>query len=103
MRHGLRCRVSQTPRGDHIEVTGRLTRRSQQRVVEALWRRAWTGGSHITVDLAGVTFFDGSSVIVLLGNKRIVERQRGCTVDVTGLETATRRILALPEPELARV
>jgi anti-anti-sigma regulatory factor len=95
MRRGLRCRISRTPRGDRIEVSGRLTRRSQQRVVGALWRRAWTGGRHITVDLAGVTFFDGTSVIVLLGNKRIVERQRGCTVDVTGLENATRRILAM--------
>jgi len=33
---------------------------------------------------------------VLIGNKQILERQRNCQVDLTGLETATRRILALP-------
>ena len=96
MRRELRCRVSRSDAGDRIEVSGRLTRRSQQRVVDALWRRAWNKSRHITVDLAGVTYFDGTSVIVLLGNKQIVERQRGCRVDVTGLEVATRRIFALP-------
>ena len=96
MRRGLRCRISTTSSGDRIEVSGRLTGRSRQQVVDALWRRASAKGRQVTVDLAGVTYFDGTSVLVLLGNKQIIERQRGCTVNLTGLETATRRILALP-------
>jgi anti-anti-sigma regulatory factor len=91
----LRCRVSRTTTGDRIEVSGRLTPQTRRQVVDALWERASGRDRHVTVDLAGVTYFDGTSVIVLLGNKRILEGQRGCRVDVTGLETATRRILQL--------
>src|SRR4051794_31583700 len=95
-RRALRCRVSQTSSGDRIEVIGRLTQHSRKQVVDMLWRRAQRGNRSVTLDLAGVTYFDGTSVLVLLGNKQIIERQRGCQVDLTGLETATRRILALP-------
>ena len=94
MRRGLRCRTIREQSGDRIEVTGALTQRSQQRVLDALWRRAWGRDAHITVDLAGLTYFESPSVITLIGTKRIVERQRGCTVDLCGLDTATDRILA---------
>jgi anti-anti-sigma factor len=94
-RNGLRFQVSHTAAGDRIEVSGALTAKSQQRLVDTMWRRAWDGETHITVDLTGLTFFDGTAVMILLGTKRIVERQRGCTVDLCGLEVATRRILAL--------
>ena len=92
---GLRCRVSRTISGDRIEVEGKLTQRSRKRLIDLLWRSAGSDGRPVTLDLAGVTYFDGHSVLVLLGNKQILERQRGCRVDLTGLETATRRILAL--------
>jgi anti-anti-sigma regulatory factor len=91
---GLRCRVSRNTDGDRIEVEGRLTQRSRKRVIDLLWNSA-TAGRPVTLDLAGVTYFDGQSVLVLIGNKQIIERQRGSHVDLTGLETATRRILAL--------
>jgi anti-anti-sigma regulatory factor len=92
---GLRCRVSRTTTGDRIEVAGKLTQRSRKRLIDLLWNSA-ADGRPVTLDLAGVTYFDGNSVLVLIGNKQILERQRGCRVDLTGLETATRRILALP-------
>jgi len=94
VRRGLRCRVSRNTDGDRIEVEGRLTQRSRKRVIDLLWNSA-TAGRPVTLDLAGVTYFDGQSVLVLIGNKQIIERQRGSHVDLTGLETATRRILAL--------
>jgi anti-anti-sigma regulatory factor len=72
-----------------------LTQRSRKRLIDQLWSSA-AGGRPVTLDLAGVTYFDGPSVLVLIGNKQIIERQRGCSVDLTGLEIATRRILALP-------
>jgi anti-anti-sigma regulatory factor len=96
MRGGLRCRVSRTTAGDRIEVEGKLTQRSRKRLIDLMWRQASTSGRPVTLDLAGVTYFDGNSVLVLIGNKQILERQRGCQVDLTGLDTATRRILALP-------
>lgn len=80
--------------GDRIQVEGRLTQRSRKRLIDQLWSSA-SGGRPVTLDLAGVTYFDGTSVLVLIGNKQILETQRGCQVDLTGLETATRRILAL--------
>jgi anti-anti-sigma regulatory factor len=92
---GLRCRVSRTNEGDRIEVEGKLTQRSRKRLIDLLWESA-SDGRPVTLDLAGVTYFDGNSVMVLIGNKQILERQRGSQVDLTGLETATRRILALP-------
>jgi anti-anti-sigma regulatory factor len=95
VRRELRCRVRHSASGDRIEVSGALTASSQQRVVDALWRRAWARSPHITIDLTDLTFFEGDAVMVLLGNKRILERQRGCSIDLCGLETATRRILAL--------
>lgn len=94
MLRGLRCRVSRSTAGDRIEVAGKLTQRSRQRLIDLLWNSA-ADGRQVTLDLAGVTYFDGNSVLVLIGNKQILERQRGCRVDLTGLETATRRILAL--------
>ena len=95
MRRGLQCRVSRTASGgDRIEVVGKLTQRSRKRLIDLLWDSA-AGGRPVTLDLAGVTYFDGNSVLVLIGNKQILERQRGCQVDLTGLDTATRRILAL--------
>ena len=78
---------------DRIEVSGRLTEQTRRRIVDALWDRP--GDRDVVVDLAGLTYFDGTSVIVLLGNKRIIERQRGCRVELTGLDTATSRIMAL--------
>jgi anti-anti-sigma regulatory factor len=94
VRNGLRCRVSRDTAGNRIEVEGRLTQRSRKRLIDLLWISA-TGGRPVTLDLAGVTYFDGTSVMVLIGNKQIIEQQRGSQVDLTGLETATRRILAL--------
>ena len=94
MRRGLRCRVSRTTDGDRIEVAGKLTQRSRKRLIDLLWTSA-ADGRPVTLDLAGVTYFDGNSVLVLIGNKQILERQRNCQVDLTGLETATKRILAL--------
>ncbi|MDQ1706529.1 MAG: hypothetical protein QOF18_2895 [Frankiaceae bacterium] len=94
-RSGLRCRVSHHETGDHIEVSGALTARSQQRLVDTMWRSAWAGDRHITVDLTGLTYFDGTAVMTVLGTKRIVERQHGCTVDLCGLDVATSRIVAL--------
>lgn len=95
MLRGLRCRVSRTNEGDRIQVEGKLTQRSRKRLIDLLWASA-SDGRPVTLDLAGVTYFDGNSVMVLIGNKQILERQRNCQVDLTGLETATRRILALP-------
>jgi anti-anti-sigma regulatory factor len=92
----LNCRLIPAASGDRIEVRGKLTARSRRRVIDLLWRRTGTTGRRVTLDLAGVTYFDGASVLVLLGNKQIIERQRGCVVDLTGLDVATRRILALP-------
>jgi anti-anti-sigma regulatory factor len=97
VRHGLQCKVIRAASGDRIEVHGKLTARSRKQVVDLLWRETGTSGHHVTVDLAGVTYFDGTSVLVLIGNKQIIEGQRGCHVDLTGLDTATRRILALPD------
>lgn len=91
----LRCRVSRHTDGDRIQVEGRLTQRSRKRLIDLLWTSA-SDGRPVTLDLAGVTYFDGNSVMVLIGNKQILEQQRGCRVDLTGLEIATRRILALP-------
>lgn len=95
MRRGLRCRVSRTPGERRIEVSGRLTPQTRRQLVDAMWDGAEGADRRVTVDLAGITYFDGTSVMVLLGNKRILEAQRGCRVDVTGLETATKRILQL--------
>ena len=93
MARELQCRVSRTDSGNHIAVSGRLTNRSQEQVTREVWRRAALADDPITVDLSDLTYFDGRSVLILLGTKRIVERQLGCAVDVTGLDQATRRIL----------
>lgn len=93
----LSCRVRHDGSGVRIVVRGRLTARTRRRVIDAIWKNCGRRGSRVAVDLSGLTYFDSSSLLALVGMERIAEGQVGCHIDITGVEDAAMRLTGVEE------
>ena len=90
----MRCR-REGPAGRTLKVSGPLTSRTSGRLLGKIYALAGADRSPITVDVSELSYFDSVAVTILLGAERIVERQRGCPVDICGLDTAALRLTGL--------
>jgi anti-anti-sigma regulatory factor len=59
-----------------------------------MWRSVSRNGE-LVVDLSQVTYFDSTALWTLLGVEKIASRQRGCAVQLCGLDTATYAVTGL--------
>jgi ABC-type transporter Mla MlaB component len=97
----LTCRVRHDDSGVRIVVRGSLTERTRRRVLDAIWKNCGRRGQVVAVDLSGLTYFDSSSLLALVGMERIAEGQVGCHIDITGVETAAMRLTGVDGLALA--
>ena len=91
----LRCRIERDREATRLDVAGSLDRGNEIDLVRAFWRAADRPGREVVVDLSRVTYFDSIALTTVLGLERIAERQRGCAVDVRGIETAAWSLTGL--------
>ncbi|GAC1445314.1 MAG: hypothetical protein NVSMB55_25740 [Mycobacteriales bacterium] len=90
-----RLRVRCSRDGSRLTVSGPLTARTRGRLLDKVHRSARPDLDCLIIDVDALTFFDAESLLVLLGTERVIERQRGCAIDIRGLDTATERITGL--------
>ncbi|MET0418395.1 MAG: STAS domain-containing protein [Actinoplanes sp.] len=77
----------------HLTLRGEFDLEARDALREALLQ-AVAGGSHLIVDLAGVTFLDSESLGALVEGYNATE-QAGLSFAVTGARGAVRRVLEL--------
>lgn len=90
----IKCR-REGPAGRTITVSGPLTSRTSHRLLSEIHELAARACAPITVDVSNLSYFDSISLTILLGIERIIERQRGCPVDIRGIDVATQRLTGL--------
>lgn len=89
-----RLRVRGRDGGTRLAVSGPLTARTRGRLLDKVHRTA-RPGRDLVIDLNALSYFDVDSLLILLGTERVLERQRGCEIDIRGLDVATERITRL--------